>query len=140
MYSPGSSLGLHTGDGQQRPYGLGTSHPDNASLRVCEELNRQLETWYESLPEIIKPALSGAPRAGGPVCVLRLRYWSAKHNIYRPFVLHVTSQTAEHETGVVSPAVLERCQMCLSACRMFLLTAGYVLSERTPYTFSIAQW
>lgn len=137
IYFP-DSLSLYA-DRQQGPYGMVTSHPDNSSLRVCEELNRQLETWYESLPEIIKPALSGAPRGSDQACVLRLRYWSAKHNIYRPFVLHVTSQGAEHEASV-SQAVLERCQLCLSACRMFLLTAGYVLSERTPYTFSIAQW
>nr|KAK5448455.1 hypothetical protein LTR18_001543 [Exophiala xenobiotica] len=136
MYSP-DSLSLYAGR-PQHPYEMVTSHFDNSSLRVCEELNRQLETWYDSLPEIIKPDLAGAPRGSDHACVLRLRYWSAKHNIYRPFVLQVTSQDGELETSV-SQAVLERCQLCLSACRTFLLTAGYVLNERTPYTFSTAQ-
>ncbi|EXJ70755.1 uncharacterized protein A1O5_05745 [Cladophialophora psammophila CBS 110553] len=131
------SLSLYAGRSQSS-CGILSSDPDASLLRVCEELDRQLETWYESLPDAIKPDLLGRPRGSDQACVLRLRYWSAKHNIYRPFVVYVTSRAAEQE-GSVPAAALERCRLCLSACRIFLLTAGYVLSERTPYTFSTAQ-
>ncbi|RFU31977.1 hypothetical protein B7463_g4371, partial [Scytalidium lignicola] len=112
--------------------------PDASFLRVCEELDCQLETWYDSLPDPIKPDLLGNLQGNKQACLLRLRYWSAKQNIYRPFVIYVTSQTPGHDIDVPQ-TVLERCQKCLSACRTFLLTAGYILSERTPYTYSTAQ-
>ncbi|ETI20930.1 hypothetical protein G647_07273 [Cladophialophora carrionii CBS 160.54] len=113
-------------------------HPDVSLLRVCEELARQLLTWYESLPNAIRPDLSGTYKGSGQACVLRLRYWSARHNIYRPFVIYVTSRTADQEASVPT-SVLERCKLCLAATRMFILSAGYVLSARTPYTFSTTQ-
>ena len=116
-----------------------SSAPNASLLRLCEELNRQLETWYESLPEIIRPALSGNPVGDGQASILRLRYWSAKYNIHRPFVIYATSSAAKSQANIPS-AVLERCELCLSACRMFLLTAGHTLSERTSYTFSTLQW
>ncbi|KIW25877.1 uncharacterized protein PV07_09013 [Cladophialophora immunda] len=131
------SLSLYAGRSQSS-CGILSSDPDASLLRVCEELDRQLETWYESLPEAIKPDLFGRPRGSDPTCVLRLRYWSAKHNIYRPFVVYVTSRAAERE-GSIPAIALERCQICLSASRIFLLTAGHVLSQRSPYTFSTAQ-
>lgn len=113
-------------------------NPDASLLRVCEELDRQLETWYEALPEAIKPDLAGNPGGNGQASLLRLRYWSAKQIIYRPFVIYVTSQRADTNMNVPQ-SVLEMCQMCLSATRMFLLTAGHLLSLRTPYTYSSAQ-
>ncbi|KIW63885.1 hypothetical protein, variant [Phialophora macrospora] len=130
-------ISLYVGRSQSSS-GTLLANPDVSLLRVCEELDRQLITWYESLPTAIKPDLSGNSRGSGQACVLRLRYWSARHNIYRPFVIYVTSRAADLETSVPT-AVLERCRLCLSACRIFILTAGYVLSERTPYNFSTAQ-
>lgn len=123
----------------QIPYRTISSTPNAFILRLCEELNRQLETWYESLPEIVRPALSGNPVGDGQAGILRLRYWSAKHNIHRPFVIYATSTAAKSQANIPS-ADLERCELCLSACRMFLLTAGHTLSERTSYTFSTLQW
>jgi hypothetical protein len=135
------SLTLYAGrsPGVLAPSGATVSNPDASLLRVCEELSRQLETWYESLPDAIKPNLSGTVKGSGPISLLRLRYWSAKQNIYRPFVIYATSQTAEQHVNIPQ-AVLEKCQLCLSSCRMFLLTASHILSERTPFTFSSAQW
>ncbi|OAL24960.1 hypothetical protein AYO20_10563 [Fonsecaea nubica] len=132
------SLSLYAGRSQNSG-GILSSDPDASLLRVCEELDRQLETWYESLPEAVKPDLWGRPRGSDQACVLRLRYWSAKHNIYRPFVVYAASRATEHE-GSIPVAALERCRLCLSASRIFLLTAGHVLSSRSPYTFSTAQW
>ncbi|KIW21671.1 hypothetical protein PV08_02251 [Exophiala spinifera] len=132
------SLSIYAGL-RQGLYTMSTSDPDISLLRVCEELDRQLETWYKALPEAIKPDLSGASGNSIQACVLRLRYWSAKHNIYRPFIVFVTSQLAEESEIGVHRVILDRCETCLSACRMFLYSAGYVLSQRTPYTFSSAQ-
>ncbi|KAI8666309.1 hypothetical protein NCS57_00855400 [Fusarium keratoplasticum] len=113
-------------------------HPDASLVRVCSELDHQLETWYNSLPEIIKPNLGGSPSGDKLASLLRLRYWSAKQVIFRAFVIHVTSMDDE-VADQVPPSVLEMCQVCLNASRLFIMTAEYILSHRTPYTYSVAQ-
>ncbi|OAG42982.1 hypothetical protein AYO21_02933 [Fonsecaea monophora] len=113
--------------------------PSNSLFRVCEELDRQLETWYNALPEAIKPDLASDLHDGKNGCLLRLRYWSSKQNIYRPFVLYVTSQMSDR-TAAIPPSVLEKCHSCLCACRAYILTAGHLLSHRSPYTYSAAQY
>lgn len=117
---------------------LSVLNPNASLLRVCDELNRQLETWYEALPDIIKPNLDGEPGGHRQAGIMRLRYWSAKHNIYRAFVVYVTSQTWDTEITVPS-VVLDMCDICLNACRKFILCCHLVLSERTPYTYTTAQ-
>ncbi|KAI8717574.1 Zn(2)-C6 fungal-type domain-containing protein [Fusarium sp. LHS14.1] len=113
-------------------------HPDASLVRVCSELDHQLETWYNSLPEIIKPNLEGSPSGDKLSSLLRLRYWSAKQVIFRAFVIHVTSIDDE-VADQIPPSVLEMCQVCLNASRLFITTAEYILSHRTPYTYSVAQ-
>ncbi|KAH7260428.1 hypothetical protein B0J15DRAFT_285123 [Fusarium solani] len=113
-------------------------HPDASLVRVCSELDHQLETWYNSLPEVIKPNLEGTPSGDKLASLLRLRYWSAKQVIFRAFVIHVTSIDDE-VADQVPPSVLEMCQVCLNASRLFIMTAEYILSHRTPYTYSVAQ-
>lgn len=112
--------------------------PDASLLRLCQELDRQLESWYQSLPEAIKPDLAGNPPGSRQASLLRLRYWSSKHIIYRPFVIYVTSLTGGQNRDVPQ-SVLEMCEMCLTACRTYISTARYLLSHRTPYTYSSAQ-
>ncbi|KAF2099538.1 hypothetical protein NA57DRAFT_75038 [Rhizodiscina lignyota] len=114
-------------------------NPDVSLLRVCAELNHQLETWYDSLPDVIKPDLAADPVGSRQACLLRLRYWSAKQVIYRPFVIYVTSLAPE-QAAVIPPSVLDMCSVCLNSCRFFLQTADHVLSERSSYTYSTAQW
>ena len=118
----------------------GRLDPDPSLIRVCEELDRQLQTWYDSLSEAIKPDLSGDIEGRRQSRVLRLRYWSARQNIYRPFVIYVTSQTLEDQDTDIPPALLEMCRICLSSCRSYILTCSHILSLRTPYTYSSAQW
>lgn len=134
------SLTIYTGGSLEGPYSsrLPILNPDTSLLRVCDELSRQLETWYESLPEVIKPDLNGSPKGNRQACLVRLRYWSSKQNIYRAFVVYVTSRTWEGES--VPLAVLKMCDLCLHACRMFIMTTGLLISERTPYTYSCAMW
>ncbi|RFU75020.1 hypothetical protein TARUN_7225 [Trichoderma arundinaceum] len=70
-------------------------HPDASLLRMCSELNFQLERWYEALPVDIKPDLFDRTPGNKQACILRLRYWSAKQCIFRPFVIHATSSQFE---------------------------------------------
>lgn len=111
--------------------------PDASLLSVCSELNRQLDTWYDSLPSIVKPDLTTETAGNRQSSLLRLRYWSAKQIIYRPFMIYATSLSSEH---ALPQFVLERCQLCLFSCRNYLHACRESLSERTPYTYGIAQW
>ncbi|KAL7943961.1 hypothetical protein V8C42DRAFT_327312 [Trichoderma barbatum] len=115
-------------------------HPDASLLRVCSELNSQLDRWYEALPADIKPDLFDRTPGNKQACILRLRYWSAKQSIFRPFVIHATSSQYEKGELEVPLAVVAQCKVCLAACRAFLHGAGYLLSERTPYTYSSLQF
>ncbi|KKP06205.1 hypothetical protein THAR02_01718 [Trichoderma harzianum] len=114
--------------------------PDASLLRVCSELNSQLDRWYEGLPVDIKPDLFDRAPGNRQACILRLRYWSAKQSIFRPFVIHATSSQYEKEDVEVPPAVVAQCKVCLAACRAFLHGAIYLLSERTPYAYSSLQF
>ncbi|KAF7117467.1 hypothetical protein CNMCM5793_006449 [Aspergillus hiratsukae] len=90
---------------------------DESLLSVCKELDHQLETWYQSLPEIIKPALSSDLDCKSQAKVLRLRYWSAKQIIYRPFLIYATSLSSDQKLPTF---ILDKCQICFSSCRMSL--------------------
>ncbi|GAD91713.1 predicted protein [Paecilomyces variotii No. 5] len=115
-----------------------TLGPEAPLFRICQELDRQLETWYESLPTAIRPDLHGRYKGSNQACLLRLRYWSAKQQIHRAFVLYVTS-AGTRDSCDFPPSILDKCGVCLDACHAFLLTAGHILSCRTPYTYSVAQ-
>lgn len=106
--------------------------PDASFRRICAELDRQLEIWFKSLPFQISPDLSVGSKAIDQACVLRLRYWSAKHLIFRPFVLYAaTLSPSEH----VSEDLKDKCLQCVQSCRSFLDYAGCLLSKRTAYTY-----
>ncbi|UKZ78568.1 hypothetical protein TrVFT333_006314 [Trichoderma virens FT-333] len=113
--------------------------PDDSLLRVCKELNSQLDIWYDALPVDIKPDLFERTPGNKQACILRLRFWSAKQCIFRPFVIHATSSQYEKNEMEVPSAVVNQCKVCLTACRGFLRAAIYLLSERTPYTYSSLQ-
>ncbi|CAG9941829.1 unnamed protein product, partial [Clonostachys rosea f. rosea IK726] len=134
------SLAIFTGRSKEATSSsshLPVLNPDTSHMRVCDELSRQLEAWYDGLPEEVKPELTGATRGNRQACLLRLRYWSSKQNIYRAFLIYVTSRAWEHGE-VVPQAVLDMCGTCLHACRMYLMTARHLIYERTPYSYSCA--
>ncbi|KAH8800419.1 hypothetical protein F5884DRAFT_863126 [Xylogone sp. PMI_703] len=115
-----------------------STHPSASLIKVCEELNSQLETWYNSLSEDIKPDLSTSASGNRNDCLLRLRYWSSKQNIYRPFVIYVTSQA--NRNAAIPNLVLDNCNICLRACRSYILTVSDLVSQRSPNTYSAAQY
>lgn len=101
---------------------------------VCSELIRQLNTWYESLPDEIKPNLNNEAPSDLHDGWLRLRYWSAMHIIGRPFVTFVVTSPKQDN---FPPHVMKYCRLCLDSCRSSIAMASHILSQRTPYTWII---
>lgn len=113
-----------------------TKEPDSSLITVCAELDRQLQIWHDSIPSIIRPDLASKKDSNSQTYILRLRYWSAKDIIYRPFVVYVTSLSPNQ---AVSQTILDNCQLCLSGCRSFLVASEELLSQYTSYTYSALQ-
>jgi hypothetical protein len=76
------------------------------------ELDRQLATWYDSLPAALKFTQDRTPARDQIQTVLRLRYFACRTIIFRPYVKAVLTDTylANRE------GVLEACRICLDAC------------------------
>lgn len=103
---------------------------------VLNELFRQLDTWYHSLPDTIKPDLSHTVPVDTQEAWLRLRYWSARHIISRPCLVYVISINA---TDDIPQYVLRYAEICVESCHNYIETALHVLSRRTPYTWATVQ-
>lgn len=106
-----------------------------SSIRViCDELHRQLNMWYESIPEPVRPALDVGPTANDRQRVLRIRYYATKHIIYRPFVLHVVVY------GAAEPVdeIMEKCDICLEACRLYLYNTTEIMKRASQYTWTFS--
>lgn len=111
------------------------SNRDITSVRaICDELHRQLDIWYGSIPEHFRPELGVDPTTNDREQVLRIRYYATKHIIYRPFVLHAiihgVSRPAEH--------VLEKAAICLESCRAYLYNTGVILKRSSQYTWTFS--
>ncbi|EXJ77297.1 hypothetical protein A1O3_10455 [Capronia epimyces CBS 606.96] len=120
----------------------GCGGPTITSLwAICMELMRQLDTWYQSLPDLIRPDLSltSSPPRDVRSAWLCLRYWSTKHIIYRPFVLFVVNLEGGADTLPLPlpPHILSSCYLCVESCRNYIAIASHVLVQRTPYTWMI---
>lgn len=103
---------------------------------ICAELARQLDAWYKSLPDDIKPDFSGTMPHNVQDGWIRLRYWSAKHIICRPCLIYAASFT-DH-SGLPS-YVLTNCQLCIESCRNYIRTAANILDRRTQFTWMVIQ-
>lgn len=114
-----------------------TSSPKIDNLdHVCHELTRQLNAWYDSLPPSIRLNL----QAESPIDLLdgwlKLRYWSTKHIIYRPWVLFVSSLEGTLE---VSTDIMNNCEVCIISCRQYIKAAAFTLSHQSQYTWQTLQ-
>jgi hypothetical protein len=108
--------------------------PPASSLHtICHELYRQLRVWHDSLPGIIKPDLSSSEDSNQQSYVLRLRYWSAKDILFRPFVVYAISLPS---VQALSQGILDKCELCLSSCRNFIFASERLLSQYTSYAYS----
>ncbi|KAL2838638.1 hypothetical protein BJY01DRAFT_250877 [Aspergillus pseudoustus] len=95
---------------------------------VCRELLRQVDTWYDSLPEAIKPNLEEPIPRDMHDGWLRLRYWSARHIICRPCLIHVASTMTPED---IPEYVMAYSQICVESCRVYINTSVFLLTKRT---------
>lgn len=103
---------------------------------ICAELNRQLDAWYNSLPDGIKPDLSQDDPQNLQEGWIRSRYWSAKHIICRPCLVYAASVS---DPLHLPSYVLKYSEMCVESCRKYIKTASYILMRRTQYTWMTIQ-
>lgn len=114
-----------------------TSSPKIDNLdHVCQELARQMNSWYDSLPSPIRLNLQTESPTDLLDGWLKLRYWSTKHIIYRPWVLFVSSLEGTPE---VSTEIMNNCEVCIISCRQYIRTAAFTLSHQSQYTWQTLQ-
>lgn len=113
--------------------------PSKSFSKVCSELDSQLQCWFDMLPDAIRPCLESQATGDLHGCLLRLRYWSAKQLIYRPFLIYATSMAIGTD---LSEDVYRNCQACLSSCRAYLYASVEFLSTAlpSPYAYLATQW
>ncbi|KAI5917229.1 hypothetical protein F4810DRAFT_65418 [Camillea tinctor] len=120
-------------------------------LSLSSELNRQLEEWYNSIPEYLRPPKGTDPLPNDRARVLRLRYYTAQQLIHRPFLLLTVSRRQEYRSPshspmsgsdpfmVPVPVVLEKCQVSINSCITYLYNATEMINKRSPYLWMFSQ-
>ncbi|KAI8629575.1 hypothetical protein F5Y19DRAFT_86161 [Xylariaceae sp. FL1651] len=120
-------------------------------LMLSAELNRQLEQWYRSIPEYLRFPKGSDPLPNDRSRVLRIRYYMAKHLIYRPFLLQTISRQREYRSPPQSPmpesdpfslplpVVMERCESCVESCVKYLYNVVDMIDKRSPYLWTFSQ-
>lgn len=103
--------------------------------KVAGELERQLTSWYESIPEPVRPPLGVEPCQSDRARILRIRYYAAMHIIHRPSLLCVADHPGTPFTGT---AVMASAKACIDACRIYLLNSTDMLEKRTPYLWTFS--
>ncbi|KAJ5086232.1 C6 finger domain protein [Penicillium alfredii] len=104
---------------------------------VCEELHSQLDMWYSSIPEAFRPELGVRPSIENPTerpDILRIRYFAARHIIYRPFVLYI----AIHGASRVSEPMIEKAGLCIESCRYYIYNTTPALAKPSQYTWTFS--
>ena len=150
LYSPDGD-GLVSGSGSGMESG-GSWHIQNLQrlLALSGELHRQLEEWYSSMPEDVRPPQGMEPIASSRCKVLRIRYYAAQHMIHRPFVLHVVHQQEKSESSTpsgmdpdlfaaVPQVVLDQCEICIDSSLKYLYNAVEMLDVSSSNLWSFSQ-
>ncbi|KAI1395621.1 putative C6 finger domain protein [Hypoxylon fuscum] len=101
---------------------------------VCDELHRQLDLWHTSIPEPCRPPLELGPLENDRIAILRIRYFAARHIIYRPFALYV----ATHSESSIPSAIIEKAGICIESCRMYLHITSDILRSASQYTWTFS--
>ncbi|CAK7244578.1 MAG: hypothetical protein STHCBS139747_006122 [Sporothrix thermara] len=109
-----------------------------AMQTVCDELRRQLELWYASIPEPYRPRL-GTERQGDSdrQLVLRIRYFASRHIIYRPFVLFIVGQPPPPGI-VVADSIMEKAALCIDSCRSYIINVTHIIQRPSQYTWTFS--
>ncbi|KAJ5591609.1 uncharacterized protein N7459_001978 [Penicillium hispanicum] len=89
-------------------------------LSVSQELDHQLEAWFDLLPPTIKPNMTDPSQCSPSQLIMLHRFYSAKDIILRPFLLCAVQVSPEEG---VPPMVLEQCKHSLANSRIYLDTS-----------------
>ncbi|KAI0478933.1 hypothetical protein GGR56DRAFT_350395 [Xylariaceae sp. FL0804] len=120
-------------------------------LSLSSELNRQLEEWYHSIPQYLRPPKGTDALPNDRSRVLRIRYYAARQIIHRPFLLQVVSgferpgSPSNSPTMVADPygnplpIVMEKCKACIDSCIAYLHNAAEMIDKRSPYLWTFSQ-
>ncbi len=117
---------------------------------LSSELNRQLEEWYSSIPEPLRPLKGTVALPNDRLRVLRIRYYAARHIIHRPYVLQTVLRQRESSSPMspISPTdqhndpamiTMELCEICIDSCLNYLYNAVEMIDKRSPYLWSFSQ-
>ncbi|ERS96134.1 hypothetical protein HMPREF1624_07670 [Sporothrix schenckii ATCC 58251] len=107
-----------------------------AMQTVCDELRRQLDLWHASIPEPYRPLLNTVPEGHTDrQLVLRIRYFAARHIIYRPFVLYIVSTPP---TATLPESIREKAALCIDACRSYILNVTHIIQRPSQYTWTFS--
>lgn len=117
---------MYGSDWTRRSLGLQPASSDSPSydfqslstiLNVSQELDRQLNNWFDLLPGTIKPDINDPSRCTGLQLNMLHRFHSAKDIITRPFLLCAIDLLPETD---VLPMVLKQCESSIANCRAYL--------------------
>jgi len=148
LYGPDSGGVSTISDKDAGPYDAGAL---NKQLVLSSELNRQLEEWYGSIPGTLRPPIGTESVASSRGKILRIRYYTARHIIHRPFVLAVAlehrRQSSRSSPGRSAPpqappiprVVLEKCEACIASCTAYLCNVLEILEGRSLHLWGFSQ-
>ncbi|PLB50382.1 putative C6 finger domain protein [Aspergillus steynii IBT 23096] len=106
-------------------------------INVSDELHAQLKMWHSSIPEAFRPVLGmGIPLnpTNPREAILRIRYFAARHIIYRPFVLYI----ATHGVGGTTESMIEKAGICIESCRYYIHNTSQVMTQPSQYTWTFS--
>lgn len=95
------------------------------------ELHRQIDTWFESLPDSIRPDPRNLDPGDLQQSQLLTRFYAAKHIICRPYLIYAAQQPSSQLSGFV----MTNCEICVDNCRKFIQGTVPLLQRRTPSTW-----
>lgn len=102
----------------------------------CDELHSQLEIWHSSIPSAARPSLDveSLPIISSErPAILRIRYFAARHILYRPFVLHIINNPGTSPSDLIDKACI-----CIESCRSYIYSTTPILAEPSQYTWTFS--
>lgn len=112
-------------------------HDVSSMISVCDELHAQLETWHSSIPVEHRPCLGVGPTetpANAREQILSIRYFAARHIIYRPFLLYIATHGMDH----ISDSMVSKAALCIESCRNYIHNTTPVLQKPSQYTWTFS--
>ncbi|KAI5868484.1 hypothetical protein GGS23DRAFT_33131 [Durotheca rogersii] len=151
LYGPGTAqTGLNASPATTGSNQAWQSLGPQKLLALSSELNRQLEEWYFSIPDYLRPPKGTLRLSNDRARVLMIRYYAARQIIHRPFLLQIVSRQHESQSppssSMLSPdpyveprVMLENCEICIDSCVTYLYNAAEMIDKRTPYLWTFSQ-